>query len=183
MPEEVSTITDQVMSTVSKLAQLLYTDQDQASDAAMRFKQELYTLIDSMGEDNFCTDFNEAVLGYSLTFLIDSASFGNSFMVDWKDTESALYWLDEALKQESVEIDLDYGVSDPENELDVHQIFVRANLQLNTIGYSLLGFDTGGDCYIEILLKTAVVDSFIHIAQEINIQMDLNEVEESWGEE
>lgn len=64
------------------------------------------------------------------------------------------------------------------NELDARQIFVRSNQQLQSLGYSLLGFDTGDDSYREILLPSDSVDQFIQIALEINVEMDRNDTEE-----
>ncbi len=171
-------IVEQIMSSVSKLADLLNDDKEYAEEAIERFKDMLEEHIDEVGEDAFCESFHEGFLGYSLASFIDEAQIGNSFSVDWKDTESALDWLGDALELEGIKIDIDYSVDDPVNELDARQIFVRSNQQLQSLGYSLLGFDTGDDSYREILLPSDSVDQFIQIALEINVEMDLNDTEE-----
>ncbi|WP_422385819.1 DUF6630 family protein [Leminorella richardii] len=178
MSEDGLSLVKGIMSTATKMAYLLNSDKEYAEEAVERFSQLLEEHIDEVGEDDFIDSHHEGYLGYSLATFIDEASLGNSFMVDWKDTESALDWLDSALENEDVSIDLQYDVDDPISELDAHQIFVRSNLQLSAIGYSLLGLDTGDDCYREILLPSESVDRFIQLAAEMGVEITMNDVEE-----
>lgn len=165
------------MASINKLAQLLNKDQEDAKEAAERFRQMLEEEIADVGEDEFRNMIDEELLGYNLAAFIDEAQIGNTFMVDWKDTESAIDWLEGTLEDEGIDLTLQYGVTDPIDELNAQQIFVRANQQLKAVGYSLLDFETGEDCFREILLPSKSVGIFLQIMQEINVGIDLNDTE------
>lgn len=178
MQKESLVIFELVMTSVTKLAYLLNNDKQHADDVIGYFREIFEEYIDDIGEEAFCDEYNEGLLGYSLTGLIHDSGIGNTLSVDWKDSESAVDWLESALENEGIKVSIDYGVGDPRSELNVPKIFARGNLQLNTIGYHLLGFDTGADCYTEILLPSELVPKFIQLTEEVGVDIDFNNMEE-----
>ncbi|MDF7681165.1 hypothetical protein PT300_11460 [Enterobacteriaceae bacterium ESL0689] len=175
--KETQSIINSILPAIRNLADLLNSDSDNADEAFDTFTELLNGHIEDMGEDQFCQNHKDGMTGYDLVGIVDDSAMGNSFMVDWKDTESAIEWLADVMDNEDISLAFDYGTDDPENTLDVHQIFVRSNLQLNTIGWHLLGIETGDDSFCEILLHTSLLDNFLNIMNILGMEINMNEKE------
>ncbi|MBT0383117.1 DUF6630 family protein [Morganella morganii] len=175
--EETQSIINSILPAIRELADLLNSDCDYADDACDTFAGQLNEHIEEMGEDEFCQYHDDGMTGYALAEMVDNSAIGNSFMVDWKDRESAIALLADAMDYDDISLTFDYGTDDPENNLAVHQIFVRSNLQLNTIGWYLLGFETGADNYREILLPASLLDEFLDIMNILGVEIDMNDEE------
>lgn len=90
--------------------------------------------------------------------------------------------MDSALECEGLDIQLDFAVKDPKNDLRPDQIFVRANQQLQGLGYYLLGLTSGNDAYHEILIPSGIFEPFMDIMEHFDVMVELNDEEVDYSE-
>ncbi|UBX50004.1 hypothetical protein LDO51_04055 [Providencia alcalifaciens] len=182
MKPETIALYNELMPAITELATLLNPNskENTATDIAS-FEEELKELIDE-DEEGFIDSVENEDLGFIIADLVVRSNMGNSFWIDWKDSESAVVFLVEALDIADLDIRLDFGVGDPKNDLRPDQIFVRANQQLQTLGYYLLGLNSGNDAYHEILIPSEIFEPFISIMEQFDVMVDLNDEEVDYSE-
>ncbi|CAG9431892.1 hypothetical protein NVI2019_PEGOAJLN_03322 [Providencia alcalifaciens] len=180
-PETVDHYND-IMPMITKLAALLNPHSaENATTDISSFEEELNEWI-SEDEEGFVESIEEGEVGYLMADLIVRSNMGNSFWIDWKDSESAVGFLDSALECEGLDIQLDFAVKDPKNDLRPDQIFVRANQQLQALGYYLLGLTSGNDAYHEILIPSGIFEPFMDIMEHFDVMVELNDEEVDYSE-
>ncbi|MTC70448.1 DUF6630 family protein [Providencia sp. wls1914] len=182
-PEALDHFND-IMQVVNKLAKLLNPDSIENMETDISsFEEELKESI-SEDEEGFVERIEEGEIGYLMADLIVRSNMGNSFWIDWKDSESAVSFLEDAVDVEGLDIQLDFAVKDPKNDLRPDQIFVRANQQLQALGYYLLGLTSGNDAYHEMLIPSGIFEPFMDIMEHFDVMVELNdeEVEELQSE-
>ncbi|HGF6560964.1 TPA: hypothetical protein ACF2YT_001886 [Providencia alcalifaciens] len=180
-PEALDHFND-IMQVVNKLAKLLNPDSIENMETDISsFEEELKESI-SEDEEGFVERIEEGEFGYLMADLIVRSNMGNSFWIDWKDSESAVGFLENAVEFEGLDIQLDFAVKDPKNDLRPDQIFVRANQQLQALGYYLLGLTSGNDAYHEILIPSGIFEPFMDIMEHFDVMVELNDEEVDYSE-
>ena len=182
MKPETAELYNEIMPAITELGKLLNPNSQEniATDIAS-FEEELKELIDE-DEEGFVDSVENEDLGFIMADLVVRSNMGNSFWIDWKDSESAIGFLKNALDIADIDIQLDFGVDNPQNSLRPDQIFVRANQQLQALSYYLLGLDSGNDAYHEILIPADIFEPFMSIMEQFNVMVDLNDEEVDYSE-
>jgi|GEM_PF-4097902 len=94
----------------------------------------------------------------------------NWFMVDWKDTETTLGFV-ESLSQRYGLQPLQWSVADPENDLSVTDLCTEASQQLLTQGYHLLEIDTESDSFVLLFLHDDQFPQLDALAERLNMEI------------
>lgn len=94
----------------------------------------------------------------------------NWFMVDWKDTETALGFL-ESLSQRYGLKPLLWSVSDPENELNIIELCAEASQQLQQQGYQLLEIKTESDRLVLLFLHEDQLPQLDALSERLNMEI------------
>ena len=177
MTPETAAHYDEIMPVITQLAELLNPNsaEDVATDVAS-FQETLNEYL-ADDEDMLVDSIENDELGYLMADLIVGAGMGYSFNIDWKDSESAIDFLQDALEYADLDLQLDFGTPNPEEDLMPNQIFSYANQQLQNAGYYLLGLNSGSDSYCEILIPREIFTPFMQIMEQFDIDVDMNDQE------
>ncbi|MGO4325815.1 hypothetical protein AB4Z48_00560 [Cupriavidus sp. 2TAF22] len=134
-------LTDEARETLWRLIELI-----NLGDAAMAEKQQ--KLFDEALAN---ADDADEIAGQELLWLLkDVIDWESGFYVDWKDCASFISCLDELCAR--LDIEIDWGVEDPEDEdflekATVPELMELATEQLRMAGITLWNWNTDGDAY------------------------------------
>ncbi len=113
--------------------------------------------------------------GLTMVSLIYSSCMGNSFRIDWNDSDSAADFLEEALEIVNIDMQLDFGVVNPREQMNLLQIFELVNQQFKTHGYQLVGLISCSDDYHQFLMPSDIVEAFLLIMAQLDVMVGFNE--------
>lgn len=155
---------------------------DDTQDAIARFFA-LINLDDSAQTSAQLAMFEDALLdaedddtdGPELLWVIrEVIDWQSGFFVDWKDAQSFIGCLNQLC--ERVDLELDWGTDDPEDEafLDstsVPELMELAHNQLRVAGYTLWNWDTGGDAYAGWITRSEDDEEMLELAEILRFEV------------
>lgn len=98
----------------------------------------------------------------------------SGFFVDWKDAQSFIGCLNQLC--ERVDLELDWGTDDPEDEAflestSVPELMELAHNQLRVAGYTLWNWDTGGDAYAGWITRSEDDEEMLELAEILRFEV------------
>ncbi|SOY64927.1 DUF6630 family protein [Cupriavidus taiwanensis] len=155
---------------------------DDTQDAIARFFA-LINLDDSAQTSAQLAMFEDALLdaedddtdGPELLWVIrEVIDWQSGFFVDWKDAQSFIGCLNQLC--ERVDLELDWGTDDPEDEAflestSVPELMELAHNQLRVAGYTLWNWDTGGDAYAGWLTRSEDDEEMLELAEILRFEV------------
>ncbi|MGO4815503.1 hypothetical protein AB4156_38975 [Cupriavidus sp. 2MCAB6] len=139
-------------------------------DPVMIEKQQ--TLFD---EALASSDDADAVEGQELLWVLkDVIDWESGFYVDWKDAPSFISCMDELCDR--LDIELDWGVEDPEDEAflektSVPELMELAHEQLRVAGITLWNWDTESDAYAGWLARGEDDEEMIGLGETLGLEI------------
>ncbi|CAM3369420.1 hypothetical protein [Cupriavidus taiwanensis] len=155
---------------------------DDTQDAIARFFA-LINLDDSAQTSAQLAMFEDALLdaedddtdGPELLWVIrEVIDWQSGFFVDWKDAQSFIGCLNQLC--ERVDLELDWGTDDPEDEAflestSVPELMELAHNQLRVAGYTLWNWDTGGDAYAGWITRSEDDEEMLELAEILRFEV------------
>lgn len=139
-------------------------------DAAMVEKHQM--LFDEALANS---DDADAVEGQELLWILkDVIDWEAGFYVDWKDTTSFISCMDELCAR--VDIELDWGVEDPQDEeflekASVPDLMELAHEQLRLAGITLWNWNTDGDAYAGWIARGEDDEEMTTLAETLGLEI------------
>lgn len=132
----------------------------------------------------FCTEvvrkadvYGEQPEDLDAVWIINDIIVGRSgFYVGWKDTESFIDTLESVCEQRDVDIEINWGMDDPDDEdffdtVSVPELMEIATRQLAREGLTLWNWDTGGDAYGGWLTRTEDDEEMLALAELLGVDI------------
>lgn len=132
----------------------------------------------------FCTEvvrkadvYGEQPEDLDAIWIINDIIAGRSgFFVDWKDTESFIDSLQSICEQRDIEIEINWGMEDPDDEdffdtVSVPELMEVAYRQLIREEITLWNWDTGSDTYGGWLTRTEDDEEMLTLADMLGVEI------------
>ena len=98
--------------------------------------------------------------------IAEIADWKSSFHVDWKDTDSFVECIKKLASAWGINVNLETSSND-----EVPDLMKKAHQQLQTHGFTLWSWDTGGDCYSGWITRFSSNDTVAHASKVLETEV------------